>query len=142
MRRGGILLALGLGMAACGGQGPPADVVMPPVSPSPFASPTVVLVTVVPTTPAATIPTPTPRPTPTPVPVTPVTPFEITVSEAVNIRAAPTTEAAVLGAIFPGERRRVVGEARGQEVEAGRGNVWYAIEGGGFVYSPLVQRVR
>jgi hypothetical protein len=123
-------------MAACGGQGPPADVVVPPVSPSPFPSPTVVVVTVVPTTPAAT------TPTPTPVAVTPVTPFEITVSEAVNIRAAPTTEATVLGAIFPGERRRVVGEARGQEVEAGRGNVWYAIEGGGFVYSPLVQRVR
>jgi hypothetical protein len=138
MRKGSFLLALGLGMAACGGQGPPEEVAAPPPSPQPTAA----VVTVVPTPLPTPTPRPSPSPTPTPAAVTPVTPFEITVSEAVNIRAAPTTQAAILGAIFPGERRRVVGEARGQEVEPGRGNVWYAIEGGGFVYSPLVQRVR
>ncbi|GBD13398.1 hypothetical protein HRbin24_01426 [bacterium HR24] len=137
MRRGAFFLALALGAVACGG----GESAPPPVTPSaaPQSSPTVIVVTVVPS------PTPTPAPatpTPSPAPVTPVAPFEITVSEAVNVRAAPTTEASVLGAIYPGERRRVVGEARGQEVEAGRGNVWYAIEGGGFVYAPLVQRVR
>ncbi|HXG42604.1 MAG TPA: SH3 domain-containing protein [Dehalococcoidia bacterium] len=138
MRAGVILLALGLGLVACGGQGPPAE--SSPVATFPSApppTPTVVVATVAPAT-----PTPTPSPSPTPVAVTPVTPFEITVSEAVNIRAAPTTQAAIVGAIYPGERRRVVGEAAGQEVEPGRGNVWYAVEGGGFVYSPLVQRVR
>lgn len=136
MRAGVILLALGLGLSACGGQGPPAEVSPSPASP-PSPTPTVVVATVVPPSPI-----PVPSPTPTPVAVTPVAPFEVTVSEAVNVRAAPTTEAAIVGAIYPGERRRVVGEALGQEVEAGRGNVWYAIEGGGFVYAPLVQRVR
>ncbi len=134
MRRGAFFLALALGAVACGG-GESA----PPASPSwsPPASPTVIVVTVVPS--PSLSPTPA---TPTPVVATPVTPFEVTVAEAVNIRAAPTTQAAIVGAIYPGERRRVVGEAVGQEVEPGRGNVWYAIEGGGFVYSPLVQRVR
>jgi len=74
--------------------------------------------------------------------VTPVTAFEITVTEAVNIREAPATDSDVLGIIAPGDRKRVTGQALGQEVTAGSGNrIWYQLEEGGFVYSGLVQKV-
>ena len=93
-------------------------------------------------TPTATVsPTATITATPS-VSVTPVTPFEITVKEAVNIRAAPSTNAALLRAIFPGEKKKVIGEARGEEVEPGQGDLWYALEGGGFVYAPFVVKVQ
>jgi hypothetical protein len=76
--------------------------------------------------------------------VTPVAGFEITVKEAVNIRAAPTTGADLIGGdsvIYPGHRRTVIGQARGEEVEEGSGDLWYALEDGGFVYAPFVEEV-
>lgn len=91
------------------------------------------------TTPAATS---TPTGQAPPVAVTPVTAFEITATEAVNIREAPATDSDVLGIIAPGDRKRVVAQALGQEVDAGTGNrIWYQLEEGGFVYSGLVQKV-
>jgi len=89
-------------------------------------------------TPAATV-SPTGTATPS-VSITQVEPFQITVTEAVNIRATPSTNADVVGTIFAAETRQVIGEARGEEAQAGEGNLWYALEGGGFVYAPFVQR--
>jgi len=73
--------------------------------------------------------------------VTSVAPFQITVKEAVNIRAAPNTEADILGGIFPGDTKTVIGEVHGQEAEPGQGDLWYALEDGGFVYAPFVEKV-
>ncbi len=138
----GLLL---LASMACGDGGPPllseTRTPTPPGRASPIATP---FPSPSPAPTGAATPTPTPTPSPAPagnVPVTPVSPFEITVRDAVNVRAAPNTSAPLLGGIYPGERRRVIGEARGQEVEAGRGDLWYALEGGGFVYAPLVEKV-
>lgn len=90
---------------------------------------------------ATVSPTPTATATAS-VNITPVEPFEITVKEAVNIRSTPSVRPDnVVGAIFPGERKKVIGEARGEEAEAGQGDLWYALEGGGFVYAPLVEKV-
>lgn len=90
---------------------------------------------------ATVSPTPTATATPS-VNITPVEPFEITVKEAVNIRSTPSVRPDnVVGAIFPGERKKVIGEARGEEALSGQGDLWYALEGGGFVYAPLVEKV-
>lgn len=143
------LLALA---AACGGGGngereegvsltPTTPQVQP--MPSPSASPS----------PSTPLPSPTPAGGAQPLPeiaVTPVAePFEITVKEAVNIRDRPSvsTESNILGVIYPGHKATVLGEARGQEVEEGKGDLWYQIElpqtaGSikGFVYAPLVEK--
>jgi len=104
--------------------------------------------------PAGTAPAPTATAAATTAPevnVTPVSePFEVTVDEAVNIRSRPSTTAEPpVGAIYQGEKAKVVGEARGQEVERGKGDLWYQIELtqngstiSGFVYSPLVKKTQ
>jgi hypothetical protein len=76
--------------------------------------------------------------------VTPVAPFEITVSlenSGLRIRETPSTNSDVIGAIYSGDKKRVTGEARGEEAEPGKGDLWYALEGGGFVYAPLTKKV-
>ncbi len=82
--------------------------------------------------------------------VTPVSqPYDITVDEAVNIRSRPSSAAEPpVGAIYQGEKAKVVGEVRGQEAEPGKGDLWYQIELtqngstiSGFVYAPLVKKV-
>lgn len=122
-------------------------------SPEAVGSPTVTVtpaiaetppVTATPTPAVAETPTPTEEGSPVAAQVTPVTPFEVTVSEAntgLRIREMPTTNAAILGAIYWGDKKKVIGEALGQEAEPGKGNLWYALEGGGFVYAPLVEKV-
>ncbi len=113
-----------------------------------------------PTQSAGASPTASPAGTPAPtatgaatspeVNVTPVSqPYDVTVDEAVNIRSRPSTAAEPpVGAIYQGEKAKVVGEARGQEVEPGKGDLWYQIEltrnGStitGFVWAPLVKKV-
>ena len=104
--------------------------------------------------PAGTQPAPTATTAETTAPevnVTPVSePFEITVDEAVNIRSRPSTTAEPpVGAIYQGQKAKVVGEARGQEAEPGKGDLWYQVELtqngstiSGFVYSPLVKKTQ
>ena len=157
-----VLLSLAVAAAlisGCGGGGPqrplteergsPTPTVAPifqrsPVAGTPAASPALSPAA----TPLAATPTPTPATLP-PVDVTPVAqPFQVTVSEAVNVRDRPSTEGAVVGSIYPGDKVTVVGEARGQEVELGKGDLWYQVEltrdGGtvrGFAYAPYVEKV-
>ena len=81
-------------------------------------------------------------------------PFEITVNaenSGLRIRERPSAsdDSTVLGSIFQGEKAKVIGQARGQEVEPGKGDVWYQIEitiAGelvrGFVYAPFVEKVQ
>lgn len=136
-----LLLALAFASGACFGDG---DFLGERETPTPTPAFTGTPGPTVTGTPTGTgTPTVSPTATSTPsVNVSPVTPFEITVKEAVNIRAAPSTNAAVLGAIFPGEKKKVIGEARGEEAQAGQGDLWYALEGSGFVYAPFVVKVQ
>ena len=157
-----FILALALAGAACAGDGndflldreptrepsfsrTPTATVSPGATLTPRATtPPGTAVTPQATTPppaATATPTATPAATTPGVTVTPVASFKITVKAAVNIRTAPTTEAAILGGFFPGDTKTVIGEARGQEAEPGSGNLWYALEEGGFVYAPLVDKV-
>ena len=101
------------------------------------------------------IPTPTPAATTTPVATVDVTsvaePFEIGVSTAnsgLRVRETPSTTGTILGAIFLGDTAIVLGEARGEEAQAGGGDLWYQVEltqdgvtFNGFVYAPLVEKV-
>ncbi len=99
---------------------------------------------------ATATPKPASPPPLSPLPVTPVAqPFEVTVTEAVNIRDGPSTNGNILGAIYQGHKAKVLGEARGQEAEPGQGDLWYQVEitqDGtiirGFVYAPLVLKVQ
>ena len=72
--------------------------------------------------------------------VTPVTPFRITSGESTNLRAAPSTEGAVLGTIAVGEEGTVTGQATGEAVEEGN-DIWYQLDDGSFVYSGAVTEV-
>jgi hypothetical protein len=45
-----------------------------------------------------------------------------------------------MGAIYPGDKKRVTGEAQGEAVEPGN-NLWYALEGGGFIYAAFTKKV-
>jgi lipoprotein-anchoring transpeptidase ErfK/SrfK len=63
-------------------------------------------------------------------------------SEA-NVRAAPTTEAPIVGRLVPGDRVKVLAEEQGEAV---RGNAtWYRIDGGRYagarVHSSLIDRL-
>jgi len=160
-----VLLSLAVAAAlilSCGGGGPehalleergsPTPTLAPifqrsPVAGTPAASPALSpAATPLATTPLAATPTPASQP---PVDVTPVAqPFQVTVSEAVNVRDRPSTEGTVVGGIYPGDKATVVGEARGQAVEPGKGDLWYQVEltrnGGtirGFAYASNVERV-
>lgn len=129
--------------AACGGGGetPPAE------TPPPATA----------TAQPGAQPTPAPQATETPpgpqAEITPVTAFQITVSaenSGLRIRERPraTQDTPVLGAIYEGWEATVLGEARGQEVEPGKGDLWYYVEMSldgetvrGFVYAPYVEQV-
>ena len=80
---------------------------------------------------------------PPPAPTTAVSGlFRITAERGVNVRQSPSGDSPVIGVMAPGEVRKVVAVAEGQEFIQGSGNVtWYRLEGGGYVYSPLVQKV-
>ncbi|MFQ6020310.1 MAG: hypothetical protein ACE5KW_06095 [Dehalococcoidia bacterium] len=140
---GSLLLALALAASAClgGGDGDLLD----QASPTPFfqASPQ-----------ATSSPGPTGTPSATPsADVTPVTPFEITVSSensGLRIRERPeaTEDTPIVGQIFVREPAKVTGEAQGQEAVEGQGTLWYFVEimreGNlirGFVYAPLTEKV-
>jgi len=150
LRPAGLILAittLAILAWGCGGNG---GLLGDETTPSPSGTPPIFQRSPVARTPAptgaATSPGTSPAPTgQTPaanIAVTPVTAFEITVTEAVLIREGPATDTDPLGGIYPGERKRVTGQALGQEVTAGSGNrIWYQLEEGGFVYSGLVQKV-
>jgi uncharacterized protein YgiM (DUF1202 family) len=73
--------------------------------------------------------------------VTPVTPFQVTVDDAVNRRDSPSTESGIVGTINAGDEETVIGQVRGEEVEEGN-DIWYQLEGGSFVYSGTVTRVQ
>ncbi len=157
----GLLLPLA-GVAAlilaCGGD---PDVVLDDSSPSPTeaasSSPLSTSTGTFEPSPGSgtSISTPTPAATATPVAtvdVTPVAePFEIGVSAAnsgLRVRETPSTTGTILGAIFLGDIATVLGEARGEEAEAGGGDLWYQVEltqdgvtVDGFVYAPLVEKV-
>ena len=70
-----------------------------------------------------------------------VEPFVVTVETGVNIRSAPTTDSSIIGGIFPGEEQTVIGETRGETVDAELGDLWFALQDGGFVYAPIVTAV-
>ncbi len=72
--------------------------------------------------------------------VRPVTPFKVKVDETTNRRTGPSTDEGVAGTIKPSEEPTVVGEANGEEVDAGN-DVWYQLEDGSFVYSGAVTKV-
>ncbi len=102
------------------------------------------------TSPAAgtSTPAPTSGATSPPVSVSPVSQqFQISVPAALNIRAKPSTaqDSQIVGAIYPGEKATVTAEAKGQEVEAGQGDLWYQVQtpGGvqGFVYAAFVTKL-
>jgi hypothetical protein len=73
--------------------------------------------------------------------VTPVTPFQVTVDDAVNRRDSPSTESDIVGTINAGDEETVIGQVRGEVVEEGN-DIWYQLEGGSFVYSGTVTRVQ
>ena len=164
IRLGALLpiLALVALVSACGGGGPERSLTEGEGSPSPIGTPPIFQRSPVATTPpvspggspTAATPTPTPTAGGTPVvrvAVTPVAePFQVTVNEAVNVRDRPSAseESTILGGIYPGDKAKVVGEARGQEVEPGKGDLWYQVEltrngttVSGFVYAPFVVKV-
>lgn len=62
---------------------------------------------------------------------------------AANVRAAPTTEAPIVGQFAGGERVKVLAEEEGEDV--GGSTTWYRIDGGRFagarVHSSLIQRI-
>ncbi|HEU4759330.1 MAG TPA: SH3 domain-containing protein [Dehalococcoidia bacterium] len=114
---------------------------LPSPTASPQASPTG---TASPTATATAAATPA-----TDVAVTPVAePFDVTVTadnSGLRIRSTPSTNGGVLDAIYGGEKAKVLGEAHGQEVEPGKGDLWYQVEitrnGNavrGFVYAAYV----
>ena len=70
--------------------------------------------------------------------VTTVAPYEITVYEATNVRNRPSTNSEIIGPIFPGEHKTVVGKTRGEWVES-ESDMWLTLENGGFVYAPLTK---
>ncbi len=146
-------------VAACGGGGVERSLTEESASPSPSGAAPIFQRSPVPTSPGPTgaaSPSATPAPAPTTseveVAVTPVAQaFQVTAKEAVNIRDRPSTspESTILGGLFPGFKANVLGEARGQEVEAGQGDLWYQIEltqdGAtirGFVYAPFVVKAQ
>ena len=155
-RVGGLTLLIAvltlLGWACGGGGG--GGLLGGRTTPTPTGTPAIFqrspVVTASPT--AAASPTGSPVASPTaaqsPVPsanVTPVTPFEITVKEAVVIRSAPSDQAERISAdnvIYPGFKRKVIGETRGKPVDPAKGDLWYALEGGGFVYAPFVEKIQ
>jgi lipoprotein-anchoring transpeptidase ErfK/SrfK len=65
------------------------------------------------------------------------------IARGANVRAAPTTEAAIVGEFAGGERVKVLAEEEGEDV--GGNNTWYRIDGGRFagarVHSSLVRRI-
>ena len=92
-------------------------------------------------------PLPSPEPSATGSPAapnaTPVTPFQVTVDESVNVRESPSTQGGqgtVVGTIAPGEEKTVVAKVSGEPVEAGN-DLWYQLEDGSFVYSAAVKEV-
>jgi hypothetical protein len=76
-------------------------------------------------------------------------PFEVEVSagnSGLRVRETPSTVATILGAIYVGDRATVLGEAHGEEVESGKGDLWYQVDVTqdgvtirGFVYAPFVE---
>ena len=146
-----FILALAFVAGACGGDGgflleeelteTPVFGGTPVATPTPIVlTPSDMEVTEVPEETAAPE-AEAPEATAPPVDITPVAAFEISVIEAVNVRVAPSTEAEILEIIFPDETRTVIGEALGEEALPGEGDLWYALEGGGFVYAPVVETV-
>ncbi len=71
--------------------------------------------------------------------VTPVTPFQVTVEDAVNRRDSPTTESGIVGTVNAGDEETVIGQVRGEVVEGGN-DIWYQLEDGSFVYSGAVTK--
>jgi lipoprotein-anchoring transpeptidase ErfK/SrfK len=69
-------------------------------------------------------------------PASPVAAWTGVTSEALNVRAAPTTRAAVLTVLPPGTSVEVVAETSGQAV-AGNAT-WYRLVDGGYVHSAFV----
>ena len=72
--------------------------------------------------------------------VTPVTPFQVTSDESTNLRTGPSTQGAVLGTIAAGEEKTVTGRVVGEAVEEGS-DIWYQLDDGSFVYSGAVKKV-
>lgn len=136
-----LTFAILLGLA-CGGGSSGED---GSGTPTATASPTVTAST----TPgeSTSTPIPTAEPTATPAPqveVSPVDPFDIRSAEAINVRDIPATAGNLVTVIFPGETATVLGEAVGEEVEAGDVK-WFQVEimreGGaiqGFLYAAYV----
>ncbi len=120
-----------------------------PVAPSPTTSPQASPTgTTAPAATATAAATP-----PSDVAVTPVAqPFDVSVTaenSGLRIRSTPSTNGGILDAIYGGEKAKVIGETHGQEVEPGKGDLWYQVEitrnGNtvrGFVYAALVLKVQ
>ena len=124
---GPVLIALALALAACGGDGTDGEATPSPTPGETAASPTPPPQTAPPVTVTQT-PPPEPTPTPTPqVDVSPLDPFDVRATEAINIREIPATSSDVVATLFPGETATVLGEARGEVVEPGD-DAWYQVE--------------
>lgn len=158
----GVVLTIGLALlaVACDTGGGDVLVESDETTPTPEASPTGLRTTraepTISPTPERTIPSPDPTVAATPTEqviqeieepaaleadIVDVDPFVVTVETGVNIRSAPTTDSSIIDAIFPGEERTVIGETRGEAVEADLGDLWFALQDGGFVYAPIVTAV-
>lgn len=158
----GVILTIGLALlaGACDTGGGDTLVDSAETTPTPEASPTGLRTTrsepTISPTPERTLPSPDPTVAATPteqiiqqiedsaVPeadIVQVDPFAITVETGVNIRSAPTTDSSIIGGIFPGEERTVIGETRGETVDADLGDLWFALQDGGFVYAPIVAAI-
>ncbi len=158
--RRAVLLSLAGGAAlilACGGD---TELVLEDGSPTPTGTTSASQQSPTPSTspqasPGGSTPTTTPTPEATATPadeveVIPVAePFEVEVSagnSGLRVRETPSTVATILGAIYVGDRATVLGEAHGEEVESGKGDLWYQVDVTqdgvtirGFVYAPFVE---
>ena len=157
----GVVLAIGLALlaGACdtgGGDVLVSDETTPTAEASPAGLRTTRAEPTISPTPARTIPAPDPTVAATPTEqviqqiedsgtleteIIEVEPFVVTVETGVNIRSAPTTDSSILGGIFPGEERTVIGVTSGETVEADLGDRWFALQDGGFVYAAIVTAV-
>ena len=60
--------------------------------------------------------------------------FTVVISDAVNVRAAPSTDAAILDTLAPGDQMTVAGQVAGEQV-LDSNSTWWRTASGGYVYS-------
>jgi hypothetical protein len=73
---------------------------------------------------------------------TPVTPFQVTVDESVNLRESPSTQGGqetIVGTMNLGDKKTGIAKVRGEPIDDN--DIWYQLSDGSFVWSGAVQEV-